>query len=200
MQHRSKDLENAILAFAEEYYENNRHSPFTSEIAKATGSSRTTVYRYLAAMDANGTIEYDGKTIVTKKIGKTKLGIESVPLVGSISCGLPLLEEEHIEEYVTLPTSIFGKGDFFLLRTNGESMIEAGIDDGDLVLVRKQQNAFEGQIVVALVENENTLKRYFVDRENQQVILHPENKKMKDIIVNSCEIQGVAVYVFKALN
>jgi repressor LexA len=72
-------------------------------------------------------------------------------------------------------------------------MIEAGIDDGDLVLIRKQSAAKDGQIVVALVNNENTLKRFFRDEENQHIILHPENKSMKDIIVTSCSIQGVAV-------
>ena len=78
-------------------------------------------------------------------------------------------------------------------------MIDAGISTGDLVLVRKQSEAKDGDIVVALVENENTLKRYFVDTENNQIRLHPENKNMKDIIVRDCKIQGVAVKVIKDL-
>lgn len=78
-------------------------------------------------------------------------------------------------------------------------MIDAGIAPGDLVLVRKQSEAKDGEIVVALVGNENTLKRYFVDTENKQIRLHPENKTMKDIIVPDCEIQGVAVKVIKNL-
>ena len=87
----------------------------------------------------------------------------------------------------------------YFLRANGESMIDAGIDDGDLVLIRKQSGAKEGQIVVALVENENTLKRFYKDEENQCIRLHPENKKMTDIIVPNCKIQGVAVKVIKSL-
>ena len=94
---------------------------------------------------------------------------------------------------------MFGNGTFFLQRANGESMIDAGISPGDLVLVRKQAEAREGNRVVAGVGNENTLKRYFVDTENQKIRLHPENKTMKDIVVSDCEIQGVAVKVIKDL-
>ena len=79
------------------------------------------------------------------------------------------------------------------------SMIEAGIDDGDLVVVKKQVEANDGDIVVALVDNQNTLKRYFRDDENKKIILHPENKKMKDIIVDECCIQGVACHIIKEL-
>ena len=78
-------------------------------------------------------------------------------------------------------------------------MIEAGIDDGDLVLIRKQSEAKDNQIVVALINNENTLKRFFKDEKNQCIILHPENKTMEDIIVPNCKIQGVAVKVIKSL-
>ena len=78
-------------------------------------------------------------------------------------------------------------------------MVEAGIDDGDLVVVKKQVEAKEGDIVVALVDNQNTLKRYFRDDENKKIILHPENKKMKDIIVDGCCIQGVACHIIKEL-
>ncbi len=203
MRHKSSELMNSILEFVENFILENRHSPSTSEIAEALDSSKATVYRYLMAMNENGMIQYDGKEIVTGKTSKARNEMASIPLVGAISCGIPLLEEEHIEEYVSLPTSIFGRGEFFLLKANGDSMIESGIDHGDLVLIRRQSEAKEGQIVVALVNNENTLKRYFVDRENNCIRLHPENRKMKDIIVdnkNSCMIQGVAVNVIKSLD
>ena len=78
-------------------------------------------------------------------------------------------------------------------------MIEAGIDDGDLVVVKKQMEANEGDVIVALVDNQNTLKRYYRDDKNQKIILHPENKRMKDIIVDECYIQGVACNVIKTL-
>ena len=150
-------------------------------------------------MDENGMIRYDGQQISTEQTEKVQTEFTSVALLGAVSCGVPTLEEEYAQEYVSLPVSMFGKGTFFLLKANGDSMIEAGISSGDLVLVRKQSEAKEGDIVVALVGNENTLKRYFVDKENEKIRLHPENKKMKDIIVSSCEIQGVAIKVIKNL-
>ena len=119
--------------------------------------------------------------------------------VGSVPCGSPQYEEENIEEYISLTTAIFGKGDFFILRASGNSMIEAGIDDGDLVVVKKQIYADDGDIVVALVDNQNTLKRFYRDNDNRKVILHPENKRMKDIVVDDCFIQGVACHVIKSL-
>lgn len=117
-------------------------------------------------------------------------------------CGLPQLEEENAEEYLSLPVALFGSGSFYLLRAKGTSMIEAGINPGDLVLIREQSEAKDGEIIVALVNNENTLKRLRVDEANHCVRLHPENKKMQDIIVpegESLQIQGVAVHVIKAL-
>ena len=127
---------------------------------------------------------------------------EMKTILGSVSCGLPQLEEENAEEYLSLPVALFGSGSFYLLRAKGTSMIEAGINPGDLVLIREQSEAKDGEIIVALVNNENTLKRLRVDEANHCVRLHPENKKMQDIIVpegESLQIQGVAVHVIKAL-
>ena len=121
------------------------------------------------------------------------------PILGRIACGIPKFAEENIEEYVRLPVALFGKGNFFILRAYGDSMIEAGIDDGDLVLIRQQNYADEGQIVVALMEDDATLKRYYPEPENQRIRLHPENSRMDDIYVDYCEIQGVAVKVLKDL-
>lgn len=163
MRHKSTELMGTIKAFVEEYYKNYRHSPSTTEIADAVGIARGTAYKYLVAMNENGMIRYDGQQISTEQTEKVQTEFTSVALLGAVSCGVPMLEEEYIEEYVSLLASMLGKGTFFLLRAKGESMIEAGISPGDLVLVRKQSEAMDGDIVVALVANENTLKRYFVD-------------------------------------
>lgn len=195
MRHKSTELMGSIKAFVEDYYKKYRHSPSTTQV----GIARGTAYKYLLAMSDNGMISYDGQQISTEQTEKVQTEFTSVALLGTVSCGVPTLEEEYAEEYVSLPVSMFGNGTFFLLRANGESMIDAGIAPGDLVLVRKQSEAMDGDIVVALVGNENTLKRYFVDTENKQIRLHPENKTMKDIIVPECEIQGVAVKVIKNL-
>ena len=199
MRHKSTELMEKIQTYVENYYKEYRHSPSTTDIADAVGIARGTAYKYLVAMSDNGMIRYDGQQISTEKTEKVQTEFTSVALLGSVSCGVPTLEEEYAEEFISLPVSMFGKGTFFMLRASGESMIDAGISTGDLVLVRKQSEAKDGDIVVALVENENTLKRYFVDKENKQIRLHPENKNMKDIIVQDCKIQGVAVKVIKDL-
>ena len=129
----------------------------------------------------------------TETIAKMNLETVPVAVVGSVSCGPLTFAEENIEEYIKLPKSLLGAGKFFILHASGQSMIGAGIEDGDLVVIRQQETAEPGQIVVALVEDEVTLKRFFPDPQNGCIRLHPENKRMKDIIVDNCQIQGVAV-------
>lgn len=198
MRSKSPELMKEICEYAEQYYLQNGQSPSTTKIAEAVGVSRGTAYKYLVAMNDNGMIEYDGQDIQTPVTKKLNKDTSQTAIVGSVPCGSPQYEEENIEEYISLPTAIFGKGEFFILRA-GDSMIEAGIDDGDLVVIRKQVYADEGDIVVALVDNQNTLKRFYRDEENQKIILHPENKRLKDIVVDECFIQGVACHVIKSL-
>lgn len=200
---RSKNQEHFTLleSFIDAYIDSQGVSPSTREIAAGTGLSPSTVSRYLSYMRDNGMIDYVGqRNIITQRKRMTSIGSNKVPLLGAVSCGIPKFAEGNIEEYVQLPTAIFGKGDFFLLRASGESMIEAGIDDGDLVLVRHQDHADPGQIVVALIgEDEATLKRFYPDPSEGIIRLHPENSALDDIIVENCVIQGVAVHVMKAL-
>ena len=199
MRSKSIELMNEIKKYIEEYYLQYRQSPSTTKIAEAVGIARGTAYKYLVEMSERNMIEYDGQEISTEVTRKYNKEQTQTPIVGSVPCGRPQYEEENIEEYVSLPTAIFGKGDFFILRASGQSMIEAGIDDRDLVVVRKQVEANEGDIVVALVDNQNTLKRYYRDNANKKIILHPENKTMKDIIVDDCYIQGVACHIIKKI-
>lgn len=199
MRSKSPELMNKIIKYVEQYYLQNGHSPSTTKIAEAVDIARGTAYKYLVEMAARGMIEYDGETIETTVTKKLNTDASQTAIVGSVPCGTPQYEEENIEEYISLPAAIFGKGDFFILRASGDSMIEAGIDDGDLVVIRKQIYAENGDIVVALVDNQNTLKRFYRDDENKRFILHPENKRLEDIIVKECCIQGVACHVIKAL-
>ena len=199
MRSKSPELMDKIKKYIEEYYLQNRQSPSTTKIAEAVGIARGTAYKYLVEMASRQMIDYDGQEIHTNVTRKYSGEQTQTPIVGSIPCGSLQYEEENIEEYVSLPTAIFGKGDFFILRAEGQSMIEAGIDDGDLVVVKKQMEANEGDVIVALVDNQNTLKRYYRDDKNQKIILHPENKRMKDIIVDECYIQVVACNVIKTL-
>ena len=199
MRSKSPELMKEICQYVEKYFLQNAISPSTTKIAEEVGVSRGTAYKYLIAMNEKGMIEYDGRNIQTDVTRKLNTESSQTAIVGSISCGSPQYEEEDIEEYISLPTAIFGKGDFYILHASGDSMIEAGIDDGDLVVVRKQNYADEGDIVVALVDNQNTLKTFYRDKQNRKIILHPENESMEDIVVDSCYIQGIACHVIKAL-
>ena len=200
---RSKNQEHFTLLerYIDTYIDSHGVSPSTREIAAGTGLSLATVSRYLSYMRENGMIDYVGqRNIITQRKRMTSTGSNKVPLLGAVSCGIPKFAEGNIEEYVQLPTALFGKGDFFLLRASGDSMIEAGIDNGDLVLIKHQDHAEPGQIVVALIgDDEATLKRFYPEPQHGIIRLHPENPALDDIIVENCAIQGIAVHVMKSL-
>ena len=200
---RRKNQEHFTLLerYIDTYLDSHGVSPSTREIAAGTGLSLATVSRYLSYMRENGMIDYVGqRNIITQRKRMTSTGSNKVPLLGAVSCGIPKFAEGNIEEYVQLPTALFGKGDFFLLRASGDSMIEAGIDSGDLVLVKHQDHAEPGQIVVALIgDDEATLKRFYPEPQHGIIRLHPENSSLDDIIVENCSIQGIAVHVMKSL-
>lgn len=172
--------------------------PSVREIGASVGISPATVTRYMRDMKEQGVIEYEGhRNIKTASSIKESTETVSVPVLGRVSCGVPKLAEENIEEYVKLPVSVFGKGEYYILRANGDSMVGAGIYDGDLVLVEKKSNADVNQIVVALVGDEATLKR--LKMREGTVYLHPENEMYQDIPLNDGIIQGVAKMVIKEI-
>lgn len=199
---RTKDtaLIEQIKKSIEKTYEESGRSPSVRQIAREVGCSYSTVSRYIKEMVERGMIARTSGEYETEAISKMNMDTVPVAVVGSVSCGPLTFAEENIEEYIKLPTSLLGQGKFFILHASGQSMIGAGIEDGDLVVVRQQPTAESGQIVVALVEDEVTLKRFYPDPENGCVRLHPENKRLKDIIVDDCQIQGVAVKVLKDLS
>ena len=189
-------------AMIEDYINSFRNrqgsTPSVRQIASGVGLAVGTVSKYLSYMRENGVLDYDGHRNITTRKSKGLMNMLYVPLLGSVSCGIPKFAEENIEEYVCLPESLFGRGEFFLLRARGDSMIGAGIEDGDLILIRQQDTAEYNQIVVALVDDEATLKRFRPKEDH--ICLHPKNNRYEDIIVDSCLIQGVAVKVIKDLN
>ena len=195
MRTKDPELMKCILEYIEDYYLDHNASPSTTMIAEEMGIARGTAHKYLVEMDERGMLNYQGRHITTERTEKMHTSTFRAAVVGDISCGLPNIAEEHVEEYITLPESLFGRGEFFILRARGESMIEAGIDSGDLVVIRRQDTAENGQIVVALVDEEATLKRLYIDDDG--VRLHPENSEMNDIYVDHCIIQGVAIKVIK---
>lgn len=201
MRHKDPELMKRIHDLCEEYYFSEGYSPTTSVIAKSLGIGRTTAYKYLVEMDKLNMIDYDGKLIATDRMRKTG---EINRCVGIYDTAIPCGELETIEsavkEYVDLPTAIFGDGELYILRTCGESMIDAGIEPGDLVVVEKKETANEGDIVVALGdETGNSLKRLKYDKNREKYYLHPENDSMEDIYVEELKIQGIARFVIKSL-
>ena len=197
MRSKNKALMTKIERFVSTFTDDYGISPSMQEVADGVGVSKATVHRYILQLRENGVIEVSGRRSMTST--RTKVEAVRVPILGEVACGIPKFAEENIEEYVRLPVALFGRGNFFILRAYGDSMVEAGIDDGDLVLIRQQDAAEEGQIVVALIDDEATLKRFYPEPENHRIRLHPENSHMKDIYVDRCEIQGIAVKVLKEL-
>ena len=187
-----------ITDFIDEYMDKYNRSPLNKEIAEGTGMNTAMVSRYVTYMKEHGMVHCDGiRTVVTKKRQGQTNKIMNVPVVGTIACGEPMLAEEHIERYIPVPIDSFGRGEYYFLKAKGDSMVDMGIFEGDMVLVRQQNTAAPGEVVVALIDDETTLKRFYPEPEHKRIRLHPENSAMDDIYVDDCIIQGVAVYSFK---
>lgn len=200
MQRKNEDLAVKIKRCIEEYFGVYGESPTVRYIAKEVGCSKSNIQRYIEYLQEKGELTIGDNGYETDVINETEKEMIAVPKLGYVPCG-PLSEEyECIDGYVRLPVSFVGNSKkCFLLTASGNSMIEAGIADGDLVLVRQQETANYNDIIVALVGNEVTLKRYRPDIISGKIVLHPENKRMKDMIVDECGIQGVAIRAIKNL-
>ena len=192
-----------IIDYINEYYDKYYRSPSLRDIEAAVGIPRATVGLYLNNLKAEGVIDYDGKreTIITdyiKSVAEKKT--ERLNIIGKIACGNPVTEEESRIGTIDFPIALLGSGEYFVLQAYGDSMIDAGIEENDLVIVKRQSSADYGKIIVAIDENnENTLKRFLYDEKKKRPYLHPENKKYKDIYSDEINIQGVAVKVIKNL-
>ena len=194
----------AILKFVNKYYQKNRVAPTITDVAEGVGVARSTTHRYLQELSERGVLNYDRGILSAPESAKMKTAYVSAPLVGSIQCGSPEEEQEYVEEYVSLPVSMFGKGEFYILRAKGDSMVDAGIEEDDLLVIERNCPADEGDIVVALdQEQQNTLKRYVgFDNDEKCFILAYENEARypgEVIKLKSFEVQGVARHVIKAL-
>ena len=202
----STEVMDRIIFYVDQYFCDKHTTPSAGEIAQGVGIPRTTAYRYLVEMDARGMIEYDGKsrTIRTPMIKKFAPDSAPCPLLGSIPCGCAQTEEENVQKYISLPISLFGKGEFFILEASDDSMVDAGIAPGDLVVVRTDCTAEVGDIVAALTgDDESTLKVFGgIDTDTRTAILEYRNQSKypdKKILVRQLIIQGVAKHVIKAL-
>lgn len=182
-----------------EYQRKNGLSPSFRQIMNALSfGSLATVQRYIKALEREGRITRTNIGTIQPMPQLKSNGVTIAPLVGAIACGQPNFAVEDIEGSYAFPKEIFGNGQLFMLHASGDSMIEAGIDDGDLLVLRKTNTADDGEIVVALIDGNATLKRLF--HKGRKIILRPENSTMKDIIVPRCEVQGVLVSCIKMFN
>ena len=201
MRSKNKELMTKMLNFIDSEYQKNGLAPTLREIASEFNITSACVSHYVTEMKEKGLIQSNGKSrgIKTSKIQSMINEVSYLPVVGSIACGTPLLAEENIEKYLPIPTEFLGNGKYFILRANGDSMIKANIEDGDYVIIKQQETAEVGQIIVALINDEATLKRYYLDDKRQKVRLHPENDEMQDMYFKNVIIQGTAVKVIKDL-
>ncbi len=205
--------EKAILKFIEGQVSKNGYPPSVREIGKAVGlSSTATVHGYLAKLQEKGYIKKEnqkGRTLkLLKNSDKKEIKSENknfysgkemvdVPVIGKITAGAPILAVENVTDTFPIPIDFVGNSESFMLTVSGESMIEAGILDGDYILVKKQNTARNGEIVVALIEDEATVKTFY--KEKDYIRLQPENSTMDPIIVPDCKILGKVAGVFRKM-
>ena len=196
-----------IWSFVRDYSDRHGYPPTVREIGEAVGlASPSTVHAHLANLERAGLLRRDPtKPRALEILGREKRvasepgELPRLPLLGQIAAGGPLLAEQNVEDEIAVPETLHGD---FLLRVKGESMIEAGILDGDLVVVRRAQDARNGEIVVALAgddetADEATVKRFF--RENGRIRLQPENSTLEPIYADYVQILGKVVGVFREL-
>lgn len=193
-----------ILSYIKETLHAKGYPPSVREIGKAVGlSSTSTVFNYLSKLEKLGFIERDPtkpRAInVLEEASWRQKALIPVPLVGQVQAGQPVLAEENIEDTYPLPAQLIGADHVFMLRVKGDSMINAGILNGDLLLVRQQSTASNGEIVVALVNGEEaTVKRFY--KEPNRIRLQPENDYFEPIYCHDVTILGKAVGIFRTLS
>jgi repressor LexA len=192
-----------IFDYIRRYAAKTGYPPTVREIGKAVGlHSSSTVHAHLANLEKIGLLRRDPTKpraieLLFDRAKKTIRPGSGLPLVGQVAAGAPILAEENIEEYIEVPDVVGGEDGDYVLRVRGESMIEAGIFEGDYVIVRPSETAEDGEIVVALIGDEATVKRYF--READHIRLQPENETMEPIRTTDVKILGRVVGLLRSL-
>ena len=205
--------ERAILDYIEKQAKINGYPPSVREIGKAVGlKSSATVHGYLAKLEQKGYIKKEAQKGRTLKLLKGSSGesvteskkdfytgkeMVDVPVIGKITAGAPILAVENVTDTFPIPIDFVGNAESFMLTVRGESMIEAGILDGDYILVRRQNTANNGEIVVALIEDEATVKTFY--KERNHIRLQQKKSTMDPIIVPDYEILGKVIGVFRKM-
>ena len=193
-----------ILEYIKQEILNKGYPPAVREICEAVHlKSTSSVHSHLETLEKNGYIRRDPTKpraieIIDDNFNLTRREVVNVPIIGQVAAGQPLLAVENIENYFPTPTEFMPNAETFMLKVKGDSMINAGIFDGDKILVQKQPDAQNGDIVVALVDDSATVKTFY--KENGHYRLQPENDTMDPIIVNECAILGKVFGIMRFLN
>ena len=194
-----KDKQLLIYEFLKDFTSQKGYPPTVREICKAVGlKSTSSVHGHLKQLEKEGLIKRDptkprALEIVDSVIKKEMI---NVPIIGKVTAGLPILANENIEDSFPLPLDyVKHNNDLFMLKISGSSMIKAGILDGDFAIIERTQTASNGDKIVALIENEATLKTFY--RENNHIRLQPENDEMEPIIVDNCSILGKLIGIYR---
>ena len=186
-----------ILEYIKSQILNKGYPPSVRDICTAVNlKSTSSVHAHLETLEKNGYIRRDATKpraieIIDDNFNLTRREVVNVPLIGQVAAGQPLLAVENITSYFPIPAEFIPKEEVFMLNVKGESMVNAGIYDCDQIIVKQQSTASNGEIVVALVDDSATVKRFY--KENGHIRLQPENDFMEPIIVDSCEIIGKVI-------
>ena len=187
-----------IYNFTVDYIESNGFPPSVREIcAQCQIKSTATAYLYIEKLREKGLFEKSPSKKRALKINTPKNNVKNIPLIGTITAGSPIYAVENLEGYLPVPNEFISNDESFALRVNGQSMINAGILNNDIIIVKKSNSANNGEIVVALIDDSATVKRLFI-KENQY-ILHPENPEMEDIILDNVKILGIVKGLIRKL-
>lgn len=187
--------EDAVFKYIQEFISENGYAPCVREVCRACNiKSTATAFNVINRLKERGLLE---KSDVKRRAISLKSKTISVPIVGTVAAGQPIFANESYDGYVSLPDNFFSGEDLFMLNVQGTSMIKIGMFDGDKVIVRKQDTAENGDIVVALVEDSATVKRFF--KRDGKFILHPENDDMDDFIYDEVSILGKVVGLMRTM-
>ena len=198
------DKQREILEYIKEMILKKGYPPAVREICEAVHlKSTSSVHSHLESLEKNGYIRRDPTKprtieILDDDFALTRRELVNVPVIGTVAAGVPILAEQNIEDYLPIPAEILPNKEVFMLKVKGNSMIEAGIYNGDKVIVAKQPNAENGDKVVALVEDSATVKTFY--KENGHFRLQPENSSMDPIILDQVEILGKVIGLFRMMN
>ena len=198
------DKQREILEYIKEMILKKVYPPAVREICEAVHlKSTSSVHSHLESLEKNGYIRRDPTKprtieILDDDFALTRRELVNVPVIGTVAAGVPILAEQNIEDYLPIPAEILPNKEVFMLKVKGNSMIEAGIYNGDKVIVAKQPNAENGDKVVALVDDSATVKTFY--KENGHFRLQPENSSMDPIILDQVEILGKVIGLFRMMN